>query len=136
MIGDGERVDGVIGRKQTTVIARNIERFWQPGINRIEQALECLPYRARMIGVGMFVGLLNRLGREQAGIFGEGDEQDAVKDRLAGANGDQRVHFGPFAPNFANQIAAESFVIGIEAVCNVLILAAAFFEQLRRAPAQ
>ncbi len=81
-VGDGELLDAGLRREKTAVVGVDLAGR-QTSVYGAEQAKELLPARRDdEAGPGLGDGGGEEVAREQAGVLGEGDEDEAVEDGL------------------------------------------------------
>ena len=90
-IGQAQRVDRRVCLEQAAIVARDLQRL-AALVDRLEQAEEIVPDRARVVGVAVLEGVTEGVARQEPGVLGEGDEQHAVEDLLGGGDPVERVN--------------------------------------------
>ncbi len=90
-IRQAQPVDRGIGLEQAAIVARDPQRL-AALVDRLEQADEIVPDRARVVRVPGLEGVAEGVARQEPGVLGEGDEEHAVEDLLRGGDPGQSVY--------------------------------------------
>ena len=81
LVGHVQRVEaGVVG-EEAAVVGRDVEARVAE-VDRPEQAPEVLPDGPGIVGVGVLIGLRDRLRGQKPAVLAEGAEEDPVEDLL------------------------------------------------------
>ena len=134
-IGQAQRVDRGIGLEQAAIVARDPQRL-AALVDRLEQAEEIVPDRARVVRIPVLEGVAEGVARQEPGVLGEGDEEHAVEDLLGGGDPGERIEPRVGGPNRRDQRVPQAPVVPIHAVGDVAVFAAAVLQQLAGAPRQ
>ena len=113
--GTWRRVQRRIEGEEAAVVGGDV----QAGVafvNGAEQAAEVEPDGLRIVGVALLEGVLERFGGEQAAVFAEGAEQDAVQQLLGAAQDFGRGDGGVLAAEAGEHALADVGVEGVELV--------------------
>ena len=115
LIGHLEGVQGGVGGEEAAVVGGDV----QAGvafINGAEQAPEVEPDGLRVVRVAVLEGVLEGFGGQQAAVFAEGAEQDAVQQLLGAAQDFGRGSGRVLAAQPTEDALADVGVEGVELV--------------------
>ena len=135
VIGYGQLVDNRVFAEQTPVVSRDFQLVVAL-VDGAEQALEIVPDGARVVRVARDEGVFQRVVWQQAGVFGKGDEQHSIEDLLREGDRIERRNRGIGLLDSTQELEAQVLVILIQAVGDVFVFAAAFFQHISRAARQ